>query len=100
MQIKLTDAIMQLRDELREAILEGENQDIVFTPRGIEMEFAITFGSEVSGKGGAKLLAFLDLSAEAKASGNSQHRVKLTLDVADKNGDPLKVRSQKTPGGL
>jgi hypothetical protein len=34
MQIPLTDAIQQLRDELREAILEGKDKDIVFTPNG------------------------------------------------------------------
>jgi len=100
MQIKLTDAIAQLRNDLREAVIEGNDQEIVFTPRGIELEFAITFGTEVSAKGGFKLLAFLDLSGEAKATNSNQHRIKLTLDVADKEGNPVKVRSQTLPGGL
>lgn len=36
-QIPLSDAIQQLRDQLREAILEGKDQDIVFTPNSIDI---------------------------------------------------------------
>jgi hypothetical protein len=97
MQITLADAIKQLRDDLREAVLEGQGQDIVFTPRGVELELAITFGTELKAGGGFKLLAFLDLSAEAKSSDSSQHKIKLTLDIADKDGKPLKVSSAEQP---
>jgi hypothetical protein len=100
MQVTLADAIHQLRDDLRGAILEGKGQDIVFTPRGIELELAITFGTEVKAGGGVKLLAFLDISAEAKRSDSSQHKIKLTLDVVDSNGKSIKVSSPKVPGGL
>jgi hypothetical protein len=100
MQILLSDAIQQLRDELREAILEGRDQDIVFTPNGVDLELGITFGTEAKAGGGFKLLAFLDLSAEAKASRESQHKIKLSLAVADKNGQPIKVRSDAVPKGL
>lgn len=100
MQIMLADAITQLRDELRQAILEGKDQDIVFTPRGIELELAITFGTEVKAGGGLKLLTFLNLSTEAKASDSSQHKIKLTLDVADQDGNQLKVRSSEQPAAL
>jgi len=98
MEITLVDAIEQLRNDLREAVLEGQGQtDIIFTPRQVEVELAITFGTEVKAGGGLKLLALLDLSAEGKSSDTSQHRVKLTLDIADKNGNPLKVRSSNEP---
>lgn len=100
MRISLADAIKQLRDDLRDAILEGKEQDIVFTPRGIELELAITLGTELKAGGGVKLLAFLDFSGEAKATDSSQHKIKLTLDVADKEGKPLKVSSAKIPGGV
>ena len=35
MQIPLADAIQQLRDELRNAVLEGADKDIIFTPRAL-----------------------------------------------------------------
>ena len=64
MQIPLSNAIQQLRDQLREAILEGKDKDIVFTPNGIDIELAVSFSAEMKASGGVKLLAFLDLSAE------------------------------------
>jgi Trypsin-co-occurring domain 2 len=100
MQITLADAIKQLRDELREAVLEGKDEDIVFTPNGVELELGVTFGTEAKAGGGFKLLAFLDLSAEGKASRESQHKMKLSLSVADKDGQPIKVRSDKVPKGV
>jgi hypothetical protein len=100
MQIPLSDAIQQLRDELREAILEGNDKDIVFTPNGIDIELGVSFSAEAKVGGGFKLLAFLDLSTEAKANRESQHKIKLSLSVADKNGQPIKVRSDAVPKGL
>jgi|SRR5215831_20272978 len=100
MQVPLADAIQQLRNELREAILEGSDKDIVFTPNGIELELSINFTAEAKAGGGFKLLALLDLSTEAKASRASQHKIKLSLAVADKNGQPIKVRATKVPEGL
>jgi hypothetical protein len=93
MQIPLVDAIQQLRDQLREAVLEGQDQDIIFTPRGIDIELGINFSVEAQASGGFKLLAFL--STEAKAHRESQHKIKLKLSVADKKGNPLKVRSER-----
>jgi hypothetical protein len=100
MQIPLADAIQQIRDELREAVIEGAGQDIVFTPNGIELELGITFSAEAKGGGGFKLLTFLDLSAEAKAARESQHKIKLSLSVADGQGNPLKVRSDAVRRGV
>jgi hypothetical protein len=100
LQIPIADAIQQLRDQLREAILEGRDKDIVFTPNGIDVELSVAFKAEATAKGGFKLLAFLDLSAEAQASRESLHKIKLSLAVADKNGQPLKMRSDTIPKGL
>jgi hypothetical protein len=100
MKMLLADAIADLRDQLREAIVEGTDQDIVFTPNDIELELAITFEAEAKAGGGFKLLAFLDFSTEVRASRESQHRLKLSLTAADPNGNPLKVRSKKVPKGM
>ncbi len=100
MQVPLVEAIGQLRDELREAIIEGRDKEIVFTPTGIELELGVTFTAEAKAGGGFKVLAFLDLSAEGRAGRESQHKIRLSLAVADNNGQPIKVRATKLPGGL
>ena len=62
-----SEAIQQLRDELREAIIEGADKDIVFTPNSIDIELGVSFSAEAKASGGFKLLAFLDVSGEATA---------------------------------
>ncbi|RKF35852.1 trypco2 family protein [Paraburkholderia fungorum] len=100
MQIPISEAIQQLRDELRQAILEGEGQDIVFTPNGVEIELAVKFTVEAKAGGSFKLLALLDMSTEAKASRERQHSIKLSLSVADRDGQPIKIRSRSDAGDL
>ena len=99
-QIPIAEAIQQLRDELREAILEGDGQQIVFTPENIELELGVTFGTEEKAGGGFKLLAFLDISVEGKAKQESQHKLKLSLKAANSKGQPLKVLSTVKRKGL
>ena len=99
-QVPLSDAIQQLRDQLREAILEGKDQDIVFIPNSIDIELGVTFRAEAKASGGFKLLAFLDLSGEVSAGRESQHKIKMSLSVADRNGQPIKVRSDAVRKGL
>jgi len=99
MAIKLADAIQQLREQLSEAVQARQNSEIVFTPTSIDLELAVTFTEEAKVGGGFKLLAFLDLSAEAKAGRESQHKIKLTLAVRKRDGSGLDISStQHTPG--
>ena len=100
MQVPLAKALEQLRDELRKAILDSQDKEIVFTPTEIELELGITFSAETKAGAGFKILTLLDVSGEGKASRESQHKIRLSLAVADKFGDPIKVRSTKIPRGL
>lgn len=100
MQILLSDAIQQLRNELRKSILEGIDQDIIFTPSTIDIELSITFGTEAKAGGGAKLLTYLNISGEGKYHQDTQHKIKLSLSVCDKNGSPLRIKADKVPNGL
>jgi hypothetical protein len=95
--VPITDAIQQLREELRKAILEGKGQEIVFTPNEIEVELSVSFKAEKEGHGGIKVFAFLDLSASAQAGRESLHKIKLSFSVADSSGNPLKMRSSTIP---
>ncbi|GAC1338096.1 MAG: hypothetical protein NVSMB18_03950 [Acetobacteraceae bacterium] len=100
MPIKLADAIQQLREQLSEAMQAGQNQNIVFTPASIDLELAITFKEEAQAKGGFKLLAFLDLSAEAKVGRESQHKIKLSLAVKKRDGSGVDISSTQPTKGL
>lgn len=97
-QIPLSDAIQQLREQLREAVLAGWDQDIVFTPNSIDLELGVTFKAEAKASGGFKLLAFLDLSGEASAERESQHKIRVSLSVADSKGQPLQVKDSVRKG--
>jgi hypothetical protein len=99
-QIPLSEAIQQLRDELREAVIEGADKDIVFTPNSVDIELSVSFRAEAKVGGGFKLLAFLDVSGEGSAGRESQHKINISLAVADRNGEPIKVRSEGARKGL
>lgn len=93
MPVLLSDAIAQLRDELRQAVLEGDDQDIVFVPTEIELELSVTLEAETKAGGGFKW--FVDVSGETSASRSNAHRVTLKLQAADKDGRQLKVSSTR-----
>jgi hypothetical protein len=95
MSIPLSEAIAELRAELRKAVLERNDQDIIFTPKGIELELGVILETEAKAGGGFKLLALVDLSSEATASRSSAHKVKLILDVTDRDLKPIKILSQR-----
>jgi len=100
MQVSLAEAIRQLRDEIRAAVVEADGQDIVFVPQSIDLELSISFTTELKAGGGLKLLALLDLSTEAKQSDSSAHKIKLSLSVGDKDGQPIKVTPKKLPSSF
>jgi len=57
-QMRLNEAIKQLREELRTAGRDRESaQDIVFTVDKVELELGVTFGLEAEAGVGFKLLA-------------------------------------------
>lgn len=93
MKIALAEALAQLKDELRQAVLDSK-KDIVFVPKEVALELSIGFDLEAQAKGGFKLFAFLDTSVEASGKRRSDHKLTLKLDVADDQGQPLKVRDE------
>jgi hypothetical protein len=93
MSIPLSEAIAQIRKELRKAVLERGDEDIIFVPKQIELELSVTLETEAKGKAGVKLFVFVDTSAQARASRSSEHKVKLTLEVTDRELKPIKVVS-------
>lgn len=95
MTIRLSEAIEQLRNELREAILDARGKDILFVPDEIEIELGVEYEVEAGGKGGFKVLTLFEAATEAKVGRKSDHKVKLKLSVKDKDLKPIQIRSEQ-----
>jgi Trypsin-co-occurring domain 2 len=93
--IRISEAIAQLRDELREAILESDDKDILFVPQEIEIELGLEYEVGAAGKGGFKVLTLFDFSTDAKATRKSDHKVRLKLSVTDDKLEPIRIRSRQ-----
>src|SRR3954452_15464946 len=90
--IRLADAIAELRAEISRARREGEGKDVRFAAKAIEVELSLDFGWAVEATAGvSKWIPFVDLSAKGSGNEKSLHKVKLTLEI-DTEGDPSKGR--------
>ncbi|CAL9328293.1 hypothetical protein SUDANB121_00028 [Nocardiopsis dassonvillei] len=105
MELRLTDAIRTLREELTEAVEEAEAQssDITFDLGPIGMEFEVAFRADAKAKG--KIAAWIASGeVEGSAGRTRTHRVSFTLTPRSKsspNGDvSINSTHQNTgPGG-
>jgi hypothetical protein len=79
MALALTEVIAQLRAELAEAMLAGQDEELLFELGPVELE--LTVGVDKEAKPGAKVKFWvLELGAETKLASTSTQRIKLTLD--------------------
>jgi len=95
MNIPLADVLAQLKDELRKAVLESDQEEIVFIPDDITLDLSVGFEAAAGAKGGFKIFAIFDTSVEASGKKTTAHKVTLKLHVTDKVGAPLKVNDVK-----
>jgi hypothetical protein len=98
--IPLAEAIADLRGELAKAIADGVDHDIRFRPGPIELELSLEIKKEGSGKGGVKFWV-VDLGGEIKSAGAQMHKIKLNLQLVDREGRDLLISGNVTrrPGG-
>jgi Trypsin-co-occurring domain 2 len=91
-KIGLPETIEALRTELREAVVQGEDQDIQFPVGGIQCEFQVAVTRE--GSGDAKVNVWvLQLGAGGRLAHESVHTVTVSLEApVDRNGEPIQVR--------
>ncbi|MDG5493316.1 trypco2 family protein [Niveispirillum sp. BGYR6] len=84
--VGIADAIDTLRKELADAINRGDGEALRFKVKGIELE--LTVACEISGNGKASFKV-LGIGGEVGGSAKSTntHKVKLTLEPVDKNGN-------------
>jgi hypothetical protein len=91
MNIPLADALVQLKDELRKAVLESDKETVVFIPDEIELELSVGFEISADAKAGFKIFAIFDTSVDAGGKRTTEHKVTLKLHMSDKQGAPLKI---------
>ena len=79
MPLALSEVIAQLRAELAEAMLDGEDEDLRFELGPVEVE--LTMGVDKEAKPGAKAKFWvLELGTEARFAATSTQKIKLTLE--------------------
>jgi hypothetical protein len=96
--VRLADAIAELRAEISRAQQEGEGKDVRFAAKAIEVELSVDFGWTAEGTAGvSKWIPFVDLGVKGSGSEKSLHKVKLTLEI-DTGGEPSKGRISDSSG--
>ncbi|MDJ0704779.1 MAG: hypothetical protein QNJ46_15965 [Leptolyngbyaceae cyanobacterium MO_188.B28] len=97
--VPIARAIQSLRQELSQAIAEGEGKDLRFELGPVELEFQVEVsweaGGTVGGEGGIKFgivsLGEVSAEAEARRSRGTTHTIKLTLNPVTSEDGNVKV---------
>ena len=92
--IRLSEAIENLREELKLAQEKGENQQLQFSVESIEIELEVIAETEIDTSGKVNWW-ILGGGLETKAKGASKHKLRLSLKTVDTSGRPLKVSQQQ-----
>lgn len=92
--IRLSDAIDNLREELKFTQEKGKNQNIQFNVGSIEVELEVIAEEETGGSGKVNWW-ILGGSVDSKTKDASKHKLKLTLQVVDDRGRPLQVSQRQ-----
>jgi hypothetical protein len=90
-KVTLAEAIRELRSQLLQATTEGQDSEIRFVPKSVEVELGITFTVGAEAGGGVKVFSLVNLSGKASAENESAHKVKLTLEPVNRNGQPALI---------
>lgn len=101
-------AIQNLRQELSQAVAEGEGKNLRFELGPVELEFQVEVSWEAEGTAGGKggiqfgIISLGEVSAEAgaKRSREKIHTIKLTLNPVTSQGGKVKVSNPNVPGDL
>jgi hypothetical protein len=97
-QIRLSDAIENLREELKLAQEIGKTDQLKFNITSIDLELEVTAEHEknVEGKATGKVRWFVELagSVGAKNKDVSKHKLKLTLQAIELKDDGTSTQAQ------
>lgn len=97
--IKLSDAIENLRKELKLAQEKGENQNLQFDIQSIELELEVIAEGE-SGASGKINWYIFGGGVDSKVKDASKHKIKLMLKAVDATNQPIRVSKsqEQLPG--
>lgn len=98
MDIELADAVAALRDELVAAAGRAPESGVSFKVGPIELEFAVELKVDAKVKSGIKAWV-VSADAEAGVARGRTHRVKVTLNPTDAQGQDLLVAADDRPVG-
>lgn len=90
MEIKLGDAVAEIRDELLESAARGAGKELAFVVGPVEMEFTVELKADAKAKAGFKAWV-VSADVEAGLSRGRTHKVKVTLNPRNANGDDLLI---------
>ena len=95
---ELGETVSAIRAELQQALEDGRDESVRFRTGPVELEFTV----EVKKDGGARAKVFVlpwTVEAHGGVSAGRTHRIKLTLQPVDEQGEDLKIAgsSQQRP---
>jgi Trypsin-co-occurring domain 2 len=89
-KIPLAEAIRALREELAQAVREGQDEEVRFQVGPVDLEFQVEISKEASGRAG---IAFwlITVGGGSSRSSTTAHTVKINLQPVDPEGNPVQV---------
>lgn len=90
--VGLADAVRGVRQELAAAMAAGEGEKLRFEVGPVELEFAVDIRKEAGAEAGARVFV-ASFSSRGSVAAGSTHRMKLTLNPQDEQGNPAKVNT-------
>ncbi|MCX5339018.1 trypco2 family protein [Streptomyces atratus] len=91
--VGLAEAVRGVRAELQAAMAEGWDESLKFEVGPVELEFAVEVRKEKAGDVTAKVFVLSAGGRASKATADA-HRLKITLQPTDAQGQPAKVSSR------
>ncbi len=86
LDVGLAQAISKVREELEQAIRDGQESLVAFRAGPVDMEFQVAFSKAGSGDGGIRL-GVVSIGAKGVLSRAATHRLKVTLTPVSRSGE-------------
>jgi hypothetical protein len=90
--VRLSDAIGQVRSELERATEGGKDSKLAFRPGPVELEFQVAFEATAAADAGVRVWV-ISAGARGEATRSASHRLKVTLTPVDRQGKDTLIDS-------
>ncbi|MEV6012986.1 trypco2 family protein [Streptomyces sp. NPDC051976] len=89
---ELGDTVSAVREQLQRAMDEGQGKTLKFRTGPVEMEFAVEVKKEAGVKARVLVLPW-SFGAEGAVGATSTHRIKITLQPVDDQGNDAQINA-------